>query len=118
MSIRLQEVHDAVASYLGGGGSAFADNYLRAVKRVVIDINRQCFKELDLPTSVAQVYDLDENLYYAAFNDGVMHYMQMSGEWIRDKDPDSYRRYREALAHAQYHDAMERNPQPTTPWRE
>jgi hypothetical protein len=109
--INLQVIHESVASYLGGGGSSFDASFLRAARRVTADINRQCFLELPLPSSTSAMIDLDEGMYYQAYDDGVMYYMQLSGEWVRERDiPNAAQRYQRSLAMSQYHAVQELDP--------
>lgn len=119
MTVRLAEIRESVASYLGGGGDRFDDAFLRAAKRVTSDINRQCFLSIDLPTTNDAQIALDEGQYYQVYDDGILHYMQMSGEWVKERNmPESYRRYKLSLANAQYHALEEQSPDVGYPERE
>jgi len=116
--VNLQVIHESVASYLGGGGSSFDGSFLRAARRVTSDINRQCFKDISLPSSTSSNIDLDEVSYYQVYDDGVMYYMQLSGEWVRERDiPNARSRYERSLAMAQYHSIQDLNPESGYPGR-
>jgi|DEB0MinimDraft_10_1074344.scaffolds.fasta_scaffold00610_9 hypothetical protein len=118
MAVDLQEIKDSVASYLGGGGSFFDDAFLRACKRVTADINRDCFQTLDLPQTVTYSVPVDEARYYKVYDDGVMYYMQLSGEWVRERNiPEALQRYRRSMALAQYEQIQENEPESGYPAR-
>jgi hypothetical protein len=116
--INLQVIYESVASYLGGGGPSFDSSFLRAARRVTADINRQCSLEVPLPSSTSARIDLDEGAYYQSYDDGVMYYMQLSGEWVRERDiPNAKSRYERSLAMSQYHAVQELNPESGYPER-
>lgn len=119
MPVDLQEIKGSVASYLGGGGAFFDDSFLKAVKRVTSDINRDCFLDLDLPQSTTYSVPVDEGRFYKVYDDGVMYYMQLSGEWVRERDvPEALQRYRRTMALAQYEQLREDNPESGYPARQ
>jgi len=116
--INLQVIRESVASYLGGGGAFFDDSFLRAARRVTADINRQCALSVSLPETTSAMIDLDEGSYYQSFDDGVMYYMQLSGEWVRERDiPNARARYDRSLAMSQYHAIQELDPESGYPER-
>jgi len=116
--VDLSTIRESVASYLGGGGSSFDASFLRAARRVTADINRQCFLEIPLPESTSASVSLDEYKFYQVYDDGVMYYMQLSGEWVRERDiPNAMQRYQRSLAMAQYHAVQDLNPESGYPGR-
>ena len=118
MGVNLQEIRASVASYLGGGGEFFDDAFLRAAKRVTMDLNRQCFLSLPLPDTLTYTVDVDEGQYYQVYDDGVMYYMQLSGEWVRERNiPEASSRYNRSLAMAQFHAIDSLDPESGYPER-
>ena len=112
MAVDLQVIRESVSSYLGGGGTYFDDAFLRACKRVTADINRQCFLTLDLPDSPTYQVPVEEDQFYQVYDDGVMFYMQLSGEWVRERNvPEAQARYQRSLAMAQYHAIQTAEPE-------
>jgi hypothetical protein len=85
---------------------------------VTADINRDCFLNLDPPETVTYSVPVGEGQYYKVYDDGVMYYMQLSGEWVRERNiPEALQRYRRSMALAQYEQIQINEPESGYPAR-
>ena len=88
---------------VGGGGSTFTANFIQSVNDVISDMMTSTGTTITAVESLSDQVDLDNQKYYGIFRDGVLYYLQSSGEWAKEVDiPKAYSRYKIALAHAQF----------------
>lgn len=110
--MNLSAIRDSASRFIGSAGTEFDLACLSAMNSVVSDLRTQCFLDLPEVDAFDVAYDLDEQKYSRAMRDGVLYYIQLSGEWSKESDiPKAYGRYQRSLALAQYHAITDLNPE-------
>ena len=109
MAIQVSALLDRAKRTLGGGGPSFDVLFLDAINAVITDYNRQANREVDYLESSSGEIDVSLK-HWRTFFLGVIHYLQVSGEWSREPDTSAEARYQRALAMSQFEEVTEDDP--------
>lgn len=103
MTIECQRLYEIAENAFHGAGPSFEILFVRAVNRVTSDVNSRCGTNLQFIESASDQLDLEESKYLPVYEDGVLYYMQKTGEFAKKSDRDRGGDYVSSMALAQYH---------------
>ena len=107
--MNLLDLYEEMGQTMGGGQtSAFEAGFLRALKKVIHDLNMRLGEEIKTPEYI-ESQDIGFPEYCDnVFHPGIKFYMQRAGGWAQDPDTESRQFYeielRKVIGHAIYQD--------------